>query len=73
MMDNISKDLDVYSVSHVKNYSTLNLTLNPLNEEASSLIGISVDTNIDAMQFHKAQLFLKTKESCGLKRNKPCG
>ena len=25
------------------------------------------------MQFRKAQLFLKTNESCSLKRNEPCG
>ena len=43
MMDNISRDLDVYSTSPVRNYNTFDLTPNPLNEEASSSTGIHVD------------------------------
>ena len=73
MVDDISKDLDAYSMSSVRNYSTLNFNPNRLNETASSSMSISIDANISAMQFHKTQLFLKTNESCSLKGNQICG
>ena len=72
MVDNISKDLDVYSTSLVKNYNILNLTRNPLSEEVLSSMGIPVVAKFGVMQLHKSQLFLKTNESCGLKINEPC-
>ena len=73
MMDNISRDLDVYPTSPVRNYNTLDLIPNPLNEEASSSMGIHVDAILVLYNSVKLIFFLKTNESCSLKRNEPCG
>ena len=72
MVYSIRNDLDVCSTSANNVYNKLNLTPNPLNEEASTTMYIPIHANVGAIQLHKAQLYLKTNESCGLKRNELC-
>ena len=72
MVDSISNNFDSRSTTANNAYNKSNLTPNPLNEEASTLMDIPVHANVDLVQLHKAQLFLETNESCGLNRNDLC-
>ena len=71
-LETINNDIDICSTSGDNNQNVLNLTLNPLNEEESNLIGIPFGANIGAGQLLKAQLLLEKNKTCVRKGNEIC-
>ena len=72
IVNKINKDIDTCSTLVAKNHNLLNLTPNSLNKEESSSLDVPFEANIGHIQLQKAQLFLKTNETCVWKRNKNC-